>query len=183
LEFYNLYNFNYCEDGWIFIIKEKSLYLSDSHWCIAEYNIQSFEVASKLMKRIRRRVWNQLRYEKSYLIQHKAYEDQCDRVLSLIPANPLFLHTSLKICNRMKKQRLTLSEANRASVKQPILTVADLMNLILYEIGWLTTPQFTDFYWKITLLKKKNEIKSGNILENESATLITLEPNNLNTKH
>lgn len=182
LEFYLLYNFAYERDGWIFFIKEKNNIIQKLDGCIFEYTFYSFEDLIKLMRKIRRRVWTQLSYEKSCQFQAKAYDEQCTLISRLIPQHRAFLHTSIKICNRMKKQRLKLSLVNRATVLAPILTMPELMTLILKEIGWLTTPQFIDYYWKITQLIKQSVNESGLILENELETLITLELNNLDTK-
>lgn len=184
LEIYFVYKLEYYKHGWIFFVKERGFntFIKDKYYPLDEYHLASAKCLNVVMKNVRAQLTSQLRLEKSFQTHKLAYENQCKRVQQLIPSNKLFLHTSVKTCNRMKKQRLTISEQNRASLPIGIFNVADLFTLILRNLSWLTSRQSTDIYWKTTQSIVINENEFTDTSEKELVTSISIEINNLNTR-
>lgn len=135
LDFYMLYDFQYEKHDWIFLMKGKNNICDENTNIAINFVVESFTKFSNILKDLRKDVWDKIRIEKSIQMHESGYNKQVKLVKRLVQQNPLFIHTSLKICNRMKKQRLKLCMMKRAKIKCNINDVYDLFFALVKKLS------------------------------------------------
>jgi len=179
LDLHSVYKFTYEKDGWVFMIRHT---YKHNKKVIHKFVVKNYKELSMMMKSLRRELFQQIRNEQCFATSYLKYSMQVAAVEELLPKDRLFVHTSLRICNRMKRQRLNIAIKKRANLVPEISSMDDFFTKVLNHLGWLMSPSSIEKYWKITRSLVRNEDVFGRLLSEELVTSISLETNNLNIK-